>query len=67
MPGGKEQKERSLKRPAEKCAKLTDMFKKKSRKETAPEEETNETSKKLSNTLSNCRGSSDSAKLSETY
>ena len=45
MPGGKEQKERSLKRPAEKCAKLTDMFKKKSRKETAPEEETNETSK----------------------
>lgn len=43
MPGGKEQKKRSLKRAAENCAKLTDMmFKKKSRKK-SPEETTNET------------------------
>ena len=64
MPGGKEQKERSLKRAAEKCSKLTEMFKRKSRKEISPEEETSQNSQ---TPPSNCRGSSDYAKLSKTY
>ena len=46
MPGGKEQKTRTLKRAAQNCAKLTDMFNKKPRKETSPEQVlTNEPSK----------------------
>ena len=56
MPGGKEQKIRSLKRAAENCAKLTDMFKKKSRKEKSPEEASCKTSQNSQEPISTEKG-----------